>query len=139
MTIDNPISRAVIYALPDLEGCPPTTFPAATPEHIPQYAALLPPTFQEWDEAEQLANASSKIREHYIRNEGIIPFVGPIALYLLTLGPERTPIAFTTRGERVELPSAHPALQVTFVIKERSWLKKAFANSLCSTNDNTFN
>lgn len=138
MTKENPAFRSAIYALPNLEGSPPITLGAATVEELPFYAVLLPPAFQTWEEPARISFAQSRIQEHFARNEGFLPFIGPIAIYLLLLSPEAAPIPFNVHGERVELPSSASALQTRFVVKEHSLRKKALARSICSTNEGTF-
>jgi hypothetical protein len=127
-----------VYALPKLGNSSSLSIPAASPYNIPLYAIPLPQSFVTWKSAEQNAYLENRIREHYIRNQGVIPLLGHIVIYLLHRHPEESPIPFTVHGNPIPPSGTTPLPTVTFTPHEWSIARRAFIYSICSKDENTF-
>ena len=126
-----------VYALPKVGEEGSNSFPAASPDNIPLYAVPLPLSFATWSEDVQYAYVKERIRDHYIRNEGLLPFVGPIALYALQRSPEEEPIPLSIYGDPMT-PEESQTIRITLTPSEWQVSKRIFVNSLCSKDENTF-
>jgi hypothetical protein len=127
-----------VYALPNTGDSTTHSFPAASPDNIPLYAAPLPPSFPTWDEAEQFAYLRDAIREHYVRNRGILPFMGKIVAYVLHRSPQEAPIPLSVEGLALT-PSESGALpHISFTPHDWKVSRRLFINSICSKDENTF-
>lgn len=127
-----------VYAIPKIGAGIPVSLPSASPNHIPLHAAVLPPEFPRWDEPTQVECVGRAIREHYLRNQGCLPFMGPIVTYLLHGHPDSAPIPFSTEGPPLTASEAISVPQITFTSRESSLSRRAFIHSLCSRDENTF-
>lgn len=127
-----------VYALPNLGESAALTLPAASSDNIPMYAAALPLTFATWKEEEQLEYLRIAILEHYVRNEGVLPFMGPIVTYLLHRSADEAPLPFTSAGVPRTPSDPTPVPHVTFVPHRWDVTRRAFLNAICSRDENTF-
>lgn len=127
-----------VYAVPKMGQSKCYSLPAASPDNIPLYTAPLPQSFATWAQDDQFAFVKDKVREHYTRNQGLIPFMGPIVAYALHRSPDEPPISLTVYGVPFP-PSEAPQLpQITLAAHEWRITQRFFLNSICSKDENTF-